>query len=650
MLPSKFTNRMKFMLGQECDAFLVSFECVRSKALRINPCKLQGGREVAYSKLPFETQKILWEENGFVYKDEDEPGKHPLHMAGLYYIQEPSAMSPVAYLDPKPGQRVLDLCAAPGGKSTQIAGRMQGRGILVSNEINAGRAKILSENIERMGIGNAMVLNETPQNLSARFEGWFDRILIDAPCSGEGMFRKNEDAVTNWSPENVRLCADRQDEILDNAASMLAPSGRLVYSTCTFAPDEDEGTIYRFLLRHPEFRVVEVPLYEGMDHGNPSWALIDTSDESTWTKPDLQDNAASTQDDQDYVLEGCLDEVKINKEMLNKKNLDKEVADQLANCIRLWPHHLKGEGHFLAVLERVNENSDVDVNINSANETGELHGNDICQKASEKNVNDIGQENGGKSVNDVGQEKHEKTISDICSKNNTATYCPGGFQRGIRIEQRRPVDSISSCDDKDTSDSSKGSDSNSPNSMDKKNSIRSDQEPKKKLKAKDRRLMDKNAGRAQNKALKGGSDLELAKKLWEEFAREVLSESGMDRLYGTLFTFGENVYLAPFLMPSTDRLKVMRPGLHLGTMKKGRFEPSHSLALFLRKEDVKNSHDYPSDSKEIKDFTSGLSLTASLDNGWYLILTDGCSLGWAKSDGRRLKNHYPKGLRINYAD
>ena len=366
MLPSKFTNRMKFMLGQECDAFLVSFECVRSKALRINPCKLQGGREDAYSKLPFETKKILWEENGFVYKDEDEPGKHPLHMAGLYYIQEPSAMSPVAYLDPKPGQRVLDLCAAPGGKSTQIAGRMQGRGILVSNEINAGRAKILSENIERMGIGNAMVLNETPQNLSARFEGWFDRILIDAPCSGEGMFRKNEDAVTNWSPENVRLCADRQDEILDNAASMLAPSGRLVYSTCTFAPDEDEGTIYRFLLRHPEFRVVEVPLYEGMDHGNPSWALIDTSDESTWTMPKLQDNAASTQDDKDYGLEGCLDEVKTNKEKLNK-----EVADQLANCIRLWPHHLKGEGHFLAVLERVNDISQ---------ENGEQSVSDIDQK------------------------------------------------------------------------------------------------------------------------------------------------------------------------------------------------------------------------------------------------------------------------------
>lgn len=636
MLPSKFTNRMKFMLGQECDAFLVSFEFERSKALRINPCKLQGGREDACSKLPFETKEILWEENGFVYKDEDEPGKHPLHMAGLYYIQEPSAMSPVAYLDPKPGQRVLDLCAAPGGKSTQIAGRMQGRGILVSNEINAGRAKILSENIERMGIGNAMVLNETPQNLSARFEGWFDRILIDAPCSGEGMFRKNEDAVTNWSPENVRLCADRQDEILDNAASMLAPSGRLVYSTCTFAPDEDEGTIYRFLMRHPEFRVVEVPLYEGMDHGDPSWALIDTGDESTWTLP--IDNATDIQNDKEPLSKEYQDEVIVNKDDINEKALS-----QLTNCIRLWPHHLKGEGHFLAVLERVNENSDSVVIVKDSKEAGEKTVKGEGQEADEKTVNSEGPEADEKIVNGKGQKTCEKSISDIHFKGPLVTYCPGGFQRGIKIEQRKSIDS--SCEGIDSGDSadttaSGGEEARNINSADKKS--------KKKIKAKDRRLMDKNAGRAQNKALKGGSDLELAKKLWDEFSSEVLSGSGMDRLYGTLFTFGENVYLSPFLMPSTDRLKVMRPGLHLGTMKKGRFEPSHSLALFLRKEDVKKSHDYPSDSKEIKDFTSGLSLTASLDNGWYLILTDGCSLGWAKSDGRRLKNHYPKGLRINY--
>ncbi len=561
MLPDKFINRMKYMLGQECDAFLVSFEYERSKALRLNPLKLQGGRDEAKGKLPYETKDILWEENGFVYKDEDEPGKSALHMAGLYYIQEPSAMSPVAYLDPKPGHRVLDLCAAPGGKSTQIAGRMQGRGVLISNEINAGRAKILSENIERMGISNAMVLNETPENLSSRFEGWFDRILIDAPCSGEGMFRKNEDAVTNWSPDNVRLCADRQDGILDNAAAMLAPNGRLVYSTCTFAPDEDEGTIYRFLLRHPEFKVCEVPLFEGMDRGNPEWALIDSADEGTWHDQPSQ-----------------------------------EISQQLSGCIRLWPHHLKGEGHFLAVLERVNEAEAKDADA------------------------------------------------------EPVTYCPGGFQRGIKIEQKN-LSAKEQNDSNNNTDSFKGlSDITGNEAADALPGAEVKKETKKKLKAKDRRAMDKNAGRNLKGSSRGGSALDMAARLWEEFAGEVLTETGSLRLYGTLFTFGDNVYLAPPLMPSTDRLKVMRPGLHLGTIKKDRFEPSHSLALFLRMEDVKHSADYPADSQEIKDFTSGLTLSAGLENAWYLITADGCSIGWAKSDGRRLKNHYPKGLRINYAD
>lgn len=544
MLPDKFIKRMKYMLGQECDAFLVSFECERSKALRLNPLKLKGGIDEAKAKLPFETKDILWEKNGFVYKDEDEPGKSSLHMAGLYYIQEPSAMSPAAYLDAKPGLRILDLCAAPGGKSTQIAGKMQGKGILVSNEINPGRAKILSENIERMGISNAMVLNETPENLSSRFEGWFDRVIIDAPCSGEGMFRKNEDAVTNWSPENVKMCAERQDGILDNAAAMLAPGGRIVYSTCTFAPDEDEGTIYRFLLRHPEFRVCEVPLYEGMDRGNPDWAQIDSTDESSW----------------------------------NCANISDELKNQLSSCIRLWPHHLKGEGHFLAVLERTDAPT--------------LKAEDI----------------------------------------EPVTYCPGGFQRGIKIEQK-----IFTASEQDSSN-----ETNASKALKK--------EAKKKLKAKDRRTMDKNAGRAQKGAARGGNALDMAARLWEEFSSEVLTDTGSSRLYGTLFTFGDNVYLAPPLMPSTDRLKVMRPGLHLGTIKKDRFEPSHSLALFLRSEDVKHSADYPAESQEIKDFTSGLTLSAGLENAWYLITADGCSIGWAKSDGRRLKNHYPKGLRINYAD
>ena len=176
----------------------------------------------------------------------------------MYYIQEPSAMAPAAYLEAAPGECVLDLCAAPGGKATQIASYMQNQGLLVCNELYPARAKILSENVERMGIRNALVTNEAPQRLAEVFDGYFDRILVDAPCSGEGMFRKNEEACDEWSPANVRLCADRQDEILDCADRMLRPGGRLVYATCTFAPDENEGSIARFLERHSAYRSMEI--------------------------------------------------------------------------------------------------------------------------------------------------------------------------------------------------------------------------------------------------------------------------------------------------------------------------------------------------------------------------------------------------------
>ena len=185
-----------------------------------------------------------------------EPGKHLYHEAGLYYIQEPSAMLPAVLLDPKPGERILDLCAAPGGKSTQIASAMKGSGLLVANEIHAGRAKILSQNIERMGIKNCVVLNENPAQLEAHFNEFFHGILVDAPCSGEGMFRKNPEARNEWSPDNVSLCARRQLNILDSAAKMLMPGGRLVYSTCTFSPEENEQVIEKFLLEHPEFEII----------------------------------------------------------------------------------------------------------------------------------------------------------------------------------------------------------------------------------------------------------------------------------------------------------------------------------------------------------------------------------------------------------
>ena len=284
MLPIEFLERMKMQLGEEYPAFLESLERPRAVALRFNPLK---GRQPS---LPFVMQSVPWEPMGYYYDPEARPGLHPLHEAGVYYLQEASAMAPVTLLDPQPGERVCDLCAAPGGKTTQIAGRMAGEGFLLCNEINPKRAKILSRNIERMGVANALVTNEHPKNLADRFEGFFDRILVDAPCSGEGMFRKEEAAVTDWSVDTVQMCANRQKEILQSAAKLLKPGGRLVYSTCTFAPEENEQTIADFLENHPDFSAVEMdaPWFAAGENGT----------------------------------------------------------------FRMWPHKLLGEGHFAAVLQK----------------------------------------------------------------------------------------------------------------------------------------------------------------------------------------------------------------------------------------------------------------------------------------------------------
>ena len=247
MLPEAFLERMKYQLGEEYPAFMESLERPRAVALRFNPLKGETPR------LSFVGQPVPWERAGYYYDPEARPGLHPFHEAGVYYLQEASAMAPVALLDPQPGEMICDLCAAPGGKTTQIAGRMAGEGFLLCNEINPKRAKILSRNIERMGVANALVTNEHPRNLAQKLPGCFDRVLVDAPCSGEGMFRKEEAAVTDWSVETVAMCAARQQEILQSAVMLLKPGGRLVYSTCTFAPEENEQVLEKFLQEHPEF-------------------------------------------------------------------------------------------------------------------------------------------------------------------------------------------------------------------------------------------------------------------------------------------------------------------------------------------------------------------------------------------------------------
>ncbi|MCA1291568.1 RsmB/NOP family class I SAM-dependent RNA methyltransferase [Paenibacillus sp. alder61] len=257
-LPGEFRNAVFTMLGTaEGEAFLRSYAAPRSYGLRLNTLKV-GLSTAAADKLAalFALRPVPWCETGFYYEERTRPGKQAYHAAGLYYIQEPSAMSAVELLDPRPGETVLDLAAAPGGKTTQIAAKMRGEGLLISNEIHPQRARILAENVERMGIRNTIVTQAAPPELSARFPLAFDRIMLDAPCSGEGMFRKDPDAIQEWSPEAVELCAARQWDILQDAVAMLKPGGRLAYSTCTFNRRENEETIARLLESFPFLKLV----------------------------------------------------------------------------------------------------------------------------------------------------------------------------------------------------------------------------------------------------------------------------------------------------------------------------------------------------------------------------------------------------------
>ena len=430
MLPEKFLARMQQQLGDEYDEYLRSLQRPRAVALRFNP--LKGD----IPALPFVGEPVPWEPMGYYYDPDSRPGLHPYHEAGVYYLQEASAMASAALLEPQPGEIILDLCAAPGGKSTQIAGRMQGQGLLVSNEINQKRAKVLSRNIERLGIGNAVVTGEAPAALADRFPGFFHRIMVDAPCSGEGMFRKEEAAITDWSEENVEMCARRQAEILDCAAAMLRPGGRLVYSTCTFAPQEDEEAVEAFLARHPEFEAEPV---------NAPW-----------------------------------------------------FQESRPGMYRLWPHKLLGEGHFAAVLRKMD-----------------------CRE-------------------------------------ETADVNP---------DKPMPLP-----------------------------------------------------------------------KAFLTFAKE-LDIALPD---GQAVTFGDTLYWMPPQMPALHRLRVLRPGLELGALKKDRFEPAHALALWLKH--CKNEISLSPESKELAAYLHGEAIPCTV-RGWCLVKVGAYSLGWGKGDGNQLKNHYPKGLR-----
>lgn len=428
-LPIQFLERMKEMLGTEYEEFLASYNKERAYGMRINTLKME--KEEVLKLLPFSLEPVLWCETGFYYKEEERPGKHPFHEAGLYYIQEPSAMITAELAEITPGEQVLDLCAAPGGKSTQLACKMQGKGVLVSNEINPQRAAILSQNIERMGIKNAIVTNESPERLSKFLGSFFDKIVVDAPCSGEGMFKKEPLAVSEWSEENVENCSRRQREILSYASAMLKPGGRIIYSTCTFSKQENEDVIQCFVSEHPEYEVVQMH--------------------------------------------------------------------------RIWPHKVKGEGHFAAVLQKAGEG--------------------------------------------MGQK---------------------GFGKAGKLEK--------------------------------------------------------------------GKFAQL-----EEFMNSTLKT----KMEGNLVTFGENLYLLPEQAPDIKGLKVLRPGLHLGSFKKNRFEPAHALSHALKPNECRHVLELSREEKEVEGFLRGEAIERlAEEKGWYLVCVEGLPLGFAKYSNGMFKNHYPKGLRI----
>ncbi len=454
MLSVDFKARMKDML-YDYEEFIKAMKNPPESGIRINEKKAGAVSEVL--KVCGKLEKIEWCGSGYYADKNIINGKHPYHHAGLFYFQEPSAMAVGEAADIRPDDKVLDLCAAPGGKSTHIGAKLGPDGLLVANEVIPKRAAILAENLERFGI-NAVVLSEFPEKLEKRFAGFFDKIIVDAPCSGEGMFRKEEQAVTDWSLEHSAACAVRQSAILNSAAKMLAEGGYIIYSTCTFAPCENEAVTDRFLNEHPEFELCDIP-FDMLSRGDGRY---------------------------------------INSER------------DFSETIRIFPHRNRGEGHFIARMK----------------------------------------------------------------------------YNGI-------------------------------------------------------------SGKYKPKA-KGGRDTKEAEFVYRRFEKNFLNCS----LNGEFELFGTNLYLRDKRIGSLDRLKTVRAGLHLGEcILSGRgnmrFEPSHALALYLNRDDIKYSVSYPADSAEINAYLSGAEIKSDITDGWCVVCVDGFNLGWGKASGGVIKNKYPKKLR-NY--
>jgi NOL1/NOP2/sun family putative RNA methylase len=450
-IPEKFLKKMKMLLeDEEYKLFLKSYDYPSYRGLRVNTLKISVEEFLKIS--PFNLKPIPWTKDGFYYSKEESPGKHPFYHAGLYYIQEPSAMFPGAVIDAKPGEYILDLCAAPGGKSVQIAAGMKGRGLLVANDISSDRIKALVKNIELLGVTNSIVTNDTPENLASKFPEFFDKILVDAPCSGEGMIRKDENAAKSLEKFDSNVYPGMQREILQNAYKMLKPGGLLVYSTCTFSPEENEMIIDWFLDKFSDCQLVDIVKVGGIESGRPGWA---------------------------------------------------GGNNELLKTARLWPHRLEGEGHFTALIKK----------------TG------CMEKVSEGKTEDI-------------REEELESFYNFINEN---------------------------------------------------------------------------------------------------IAGEIKG----------FFTIKKNhLYILPVKTPDLSGIKVSKFGWYLGEFKRGRFEPSHSFIMALKKENIINTINFHCDSIDISKYLKGETLIIDGKKGYTGVMVNGYAVGWAKQTGNMLKNLYPKGWRM----
>lgn len=431
-LPTDFREKYAKLLGEEAETFFASFDEPAVSAFRVNP--LKESQQEFENPIP----DLPWSYYGKV------SGKSPEHVTGLVYSQEPAAQMVGQVACPQKEMKVLDLAAAPGGKTTHLLSYLANTGLLVSNEISSKRAKVLVENVERFGARNVLITNESADRLAKHFPSYFDMIVLDAPCSGEGMFRKDPAAMQYWNADYPVKCASLQKEILESAMEMLAPNGQLIYSTCTWSPEENEE-IVTWLLQNYELELLDIPAINGASRG-------------------------------------------IN----------------LPQTLRMYPHHFKGEGQFVAKFLFKGE---------------------------------------------------EKQVKQKPSKSN------------LTREQLT---------------------------------------------------------------------------LWQNFSKEHLRVE----LEGVLQVFGEQLYLLPAGLPDLSKLKIARNGLHLGTFKKKRFEPSFALGFALTSSEVQRRLDIS--EEDFKQYVAGnvISVSKDLPNGWYQVAVKGNGLGFAKIVSGTLKNAFPKGLRF----